>query len=45
MSTISHTSTDFVEDLKGANMCVALVVKGEEQHAGEISSNMHGLLA
>ena len=45
MLTISHTSTDFMEDLKEANMCAALLVKGEEQPAVYIPAKVHGLLA
>jgi len=29
MLTISHTSNEFMEDLKEANLCAALIVKGE----------------
>jgi len=30
MLTISHTSNEFMEDLKEADLCAALIVKGEE---------------
>ena len=45
MLTICHTSCEFMEDLKEANMCAALIVKGEAQPAVEIPAKVHGLLA
>jgi len=45
MLTISHTSNEFMEDLKEANMCAALIVKGEEQPMVEIPAKVQGLLA
>ena len=45
MLTISHTSHKFMEDLKEADFCAALIVKGEEQPAAEIPAKVHGLLA
>jgi hypothetical protein len=45
MLTISHTSKEFMADLKEADMCAALIVKGEEEPAVEIPAKVHGLLA
>ena len=45
MLTVSHTSNEFMEDLKEADLCVALIVKGEEQPLVEIPAKVHGLLA
>lgn len=45
MLTISHTSHEFMEDLKEADLCAALVVKGEEHLTVEITANVGGLLA
>ena len=45
MLTISHTSHEFMEDLKEANLCAALVVKGEERLTVQIPAKVHGLLA
>ena len=45
MLTISHTSHEFMEDLKGADLCAALVVKGEEHLTVEIPAKVRGLLA
>ena len=45
MLSISHTSSEFMEDLKEVNMCAALIVKGEEQPPVEIPAKVHGLLA
>ena len=45
MLTISHTSNEFMEDVKEANMCAALIVKGEEQPMVEIPAKVQGLLA
>uniref|UniRef100_A0ACD5Y723 Uncharacterized protein n=1 Tax=Avena sativa TaxID=4498 RepID=A0ACD5Y723_AVESA len=36
MLTLSHTSNEFMEDMKEANMCVALIAKGGGQPAVEI---------
>jgi hypothetical protein len=44
MLTISHTSNEFMGDLKEANMCAALVVKGEVQPEVEIPAKVHDLL-
>jgi hypothetical protein len=45
MLTISHTSHEFMEDLKEAELRVALIVKGEEHPAVEIPAKVRGLLA
>lgn len=45
MLTISHTSHEFMEDLKEADLCAALVVKGEEHLTVEIPAKVRGLLA
>ena len=45
MLTISHTSNEFMEDLKEADLCAALIVKGEEHPTVEIPAKVHGLLA
>ena len=45
MLTISHTSNEFMKDLKEANMCATLIVKGEEQPMVEIPAKVQGLLA
>ena len=41
----SHTSHEFMEDLKEADLCAALVVKGEEHLTVEIPAKVRGLLA
>lgn len=38
MLTISNTFYEFREDLKEANMCAALIVRGEEQPSVEIQT-------
>ncbi|WVZ52592.1 hypothetical protein U9M48_003638 [Paspalum notatum var. saurae] len=48
MLTISHTLSDFASDLKEANVCTALIVKGEAQPIAEITKiprEVHGLLS
>jgi hypothetical protein len=45
MLTISHTSNEFMEDLKEENLCAALIVKGEVQPEVQILAKVHGLLA
>jgi hypothetical protein len=45
MLTVSHTSNEFMDDLKEANLCAALIVKGEVQPEVEIPAKVHGLLA
>jgi len=45
MLAISQTSRDFVEDVKEANLCAALIVKGEEQPIVEIPTEIQGLLS
>ncbi|WVZ80346.1 hypothetical protein U9M48_027830 [Paspalum notatum var. saurae] len=48
MLTISHTPSDFASDLKEANVCAALIVKGEAQPVAEITEipkEVHGLLS
>jgi len=43
MLTISHTSNEFMENMKEANICVALTVKSEEQPAVQISAKAANL--
>ena len=43
--TISHTSNEFMENLKELDLCAALVVKGEEHPTVEILAKVCGLLA
>ncbi|WVZ70559.1 LOW QUALITY PROTEIN: hypothetical protein U9M48_019218 [Paspalum notatum var. saurae] len=46
--TISHTPSDFASDLNEANVCAALIVKGEAQPVAEITEipkEVHGLLS
>jgi hypothetical protein len=45
MLTISHTPSDFVEDLKKADLCVALIIKGEEQPIAKIPAEIQDLLS
>jgi hypothetical protein len=45
MLTISHTPSDFVEDLKKADLCAALIIKGEEHPFAEIRAEIQGLLS
>jgi len=45
MLAISQTSRDFVEDVKEANLCAALIIKGEEQSIVEIPAEIQGLLS
>lgn len=45
MLTISHTSNEFMENLKELDLCAALVVKGEEHPTVEIPAKVCGLSA
>jgi hypothetical protein len=45
MLTISHTPSVFLEDLKKADLCAALIIKGEKQSIAEIPAEVQGLLS
>ena len=45
MLTISHTSNEFMEDLKEADLCDALILKEKSNPTIEIPTKVCGLLA